>query len=101
MEENKTLAAKEVFDQIVALQAQLADENSNHSLHRMADSLASVFEGDSEMSGEDKAGAVQSITTVYLERENTLRKMLAFYEKIYDDTATAETKAFATKADVI
>ncbi|MBQ8382500.1 MAG: hypothetical protein IJX47_04760 [Clostridia bacterium] len=88
MEEIKTLTAKEVFDQIVALQKQIT-ENSNHSLHRLGDSFTSVFENNPDLTGEVITDAVQSITTVFLERENTLRRMLMFYEKMYDDLVKA------------
>ena len=99
MEENKTLTAKEVFEQIVKLQTQLA-ENSNHSLHRMGDAFESAFNYEQdEFSGDKKAEAIGQITSVFVQREQTLQKMLALYERIYDDIMKAEM--FAVKADAI
>ncbi|MBE6890559.1 MAG: hypothetical protein E7481_00880 [Ruminococcaceae bacterium] len=83
--ENKNeLTLREVFNQIVLLQKQLT-ENSNFSLHRMGDSLESIFantnvEGDSYI-----YECVNSVTAVFCEREETLNKLLSFYEKLYDD----------------
>ena len=83
--ENKNeLTLRDIFEQIVSLQKQLT-ENSNFSLHRMGDSLESIFantnvEGDCYISE-----CVNSVTTVFSEREETLYKMLSLYEKMYDD----------------
>lgn len=101
MEENKTLTAKEVFEQIVKLQTQLA-ENSNHSLHRMGDAFESAFNYEQgEFSGEEKAEAIGQITSVFAQRELTLQTMLSLYERIYNDLANDEMKTFETLAGAI
>ena len=101
MEENQTLTAKEVFDQIVKLQTVLV-ENSNHSLHRIGDAFESAFNyTDFDLSGEERSTAIGQITSVFVQREYTLQKMLAIYERIYDDIVNAENQAFASQADVI
>ena len=101
MEENKTLTAKEVFEQIVKLQTQLA-ENSNHSLHRMGDAFESAFNYEQdEFSGDKKAEAIGQITSVFVQREQTLQKMLALYERIYNDLVNDEMKTFETLAGAI
>ncbi|MBQ7354144.1 MAG: hypothetical protein IJW62_01335, partial [Clostridia bacterium] len=69
MEENQTLTAKEVFDQIVKLQTVLV-ENSNHSLHRIGDAFESAFNyTDFDLSGEERSTAIGQITSVFVQRE--------------------------------
>ena len=83
--ENKNeLTLREIFEQIVLLQKQLT-ENSNFSLHRMGDSLESVFSNTEIIESSVVSECVNSVTTVFSEREETLYKMLSLYEKMYDD----------------
>jgi len=73
-----------VLEQIENLQKQLT-ENSFHSLHRLEDAVYHIYETDSESENEERNNSVASVCEVFRRREDTLQRMLAFYEKMYDD----------------
>lgn len=74
-----------VLEQIENLQKQLT-ENSFHSLHRLEDAVYHIYETDSESGqDEDRNTSVACVCAVFRNREETLQRMLAFYEKMYDD----------------
>ncbi len=84
-----------VLEQIENLQKQIT-ENSNHSLHRLGDAVRSIYANDvKESTCEDDAesydgeesrmSSVACVCEIFRYREETLKQMLAFYEKMYDD----------------
>ena len=75
------LTEKEIFDQIVLLQAQLID-NSSTSLHRLGDALSDA-RGEAEDALTDEQ--VSEICKVFSAREETLNQMLRFYQGMYND----------------
>ena len=77
---DNALTAKEIFEKVVDLQKQLT-ENSYNSLHRLADSISSVYENESD----EKHEQIIEICNVFMMRETTFQKMLEFYEKMYND----------------
>lgn len=93
-EETKNPTLKEIFLQITELQRQLT-ENSQTSLHRLSDAITSLGEEEAE----ERYEQVTEICAVFARREDTLRRILAFYEKLYDDlrenNAAAECIAFS------
>lgn len=80
---NNNLTAKEIFDQIVKLQNQLT-ENSQTSLHRLGDVITDV-RGENYESNDDIASQIESVCTVFAQREETLKSMLDFYRRMYED----------------
>ena len=82
--ENNNLTAREIFEKIAELQKQLT-ENSNMSLHRLGDAISSAFENDES---ERDYEQIAEICAVFNSREFNLLKMLALYEKMYDDIQT-------------
>ncbi len=77
---DNALTAREIFERIAELQKQLT-ESSYHSLHRLADSISSVCENESE----EKLDQIVEVCNVFMMRETTFQKMLEFYEKMYND----------------
>ncbi|MBQ8162777.1 MAG: hypothetical protein IJZ93_00210 [Clostridia bacterium] len=90
--ENK-LTEREIFEQIVALQTQLT-ENNAHSLHRLVDAMDCVYSDDNEAGSEQ----ISEVCNVFSMREHNLRIMLEFYIKMYDDVKKIEEER---KADLI
>ncbi len=80
---NNNLTAKEIFDQIVKLQNQLT-ENSQTSLHRLGDVITDV-RGENYENNDDIASQIESICSIFAMREETMRLMLEFYRRMYDD----------------
>ena len=73
-----------VLEQIENLQKQLT-ENSFHSLHRLEATIDSIYGTDSEAGNEERNCSVACVCEVFQKREETLQRMLSFYEKLYDD----------------
>lgn len=78
-----------VLEQIAKLQQQIT-ESSYYSLHRLSDAVYSIYGNDSESDGSDESeesrnDSVSCVCEIFRYREVTLQKMLAFYEKMYDD----------------
>ncbi len=104
-----TLTAKEIFDQIVALQNELG------SLSHLTEAIQAIYqkdedkietedENDDECEGNDtdvfKAKSVEYLTDVYTNREETYWKLLKMYERIYEDVVYDETPESFKKAIV-
>ncbi len=94
--ENKTenkLTEREIFEQIVALQKQITENNAN-SLHRLGDTIDSVY------STEENTGAeqVSEVCNVFSQREHNIKIMLEFYIKMYNDLKKNDEER---KADLI
>ena len=77
--ENK-LTEREIFEQIVSLQKQLA-ENSNFSLHRLEDTISSLCSDNDEVNVEQ----ISEICNVFSQREHNIRLLIDLYNKMYDD----------------
>ena len=92
---NNTLTAKEIFDQIVKLQNQLT-ENSQTSLHRLGDVITDV-RGENYENNDDIASQIESVCAVFAQREETMRIMLEFYRRMYEDIQNEK----ASKVDLI
>ena len=78
-----------VLEQISKLQQQIT-ESSYYSLHRLSDAVYSIYENETESDGSDESeesrnSSVSCVCEIFRYREVTLQKMLAFYEKMYDD----------------
>ncbi len=87
-----TLTAKEIFDQIVAIQ------NSLGSLSHLTEAVTAIYNSDNveiEYDGEEvereesdavfKTKSVEHLTDAFNNREETYWKMLKLYEMMYDD----------------
>ena len=82
-----------VLEQIAKLQQQIT-ESSYYSLHRLSDAVYSIYGNDSESDGSDESeesrnDSVSCVCEIFRYREETLKQMLAFYEKMYDDLKPA------------
>lgn len=82
-----------VLEQIENLQKQIT-ENSFHSLHRLEEAVSSIYETDAESDEgeENRNSSVACVCEIFRYREITLQKLLAFYEKMYDDLKPKATK---------
>lgn len=81
-----------VLEQIEKLQQQISENSLNilrYSVHSIYanDVKESTCEDESESTNgeESRMSSVACICEIYRERENTLKQMLRFYEKMYDD----------------
>ena len=90
--ENK-LTEREIFEQIVALQKQIT-ENSANSLHRLGDTIDSVYSTEEDTGTEQ----ISEVCNVFAMREHNLRLMLELYIKMYDDVKKTDEER---KADLI
>lgn len=85
MENKNDLTEKEIFEQIKLLQKEITS-NSTNQLYRLSEAI-------NEMKGEDgniDGSSVSELCTVFSMREETLRKMLEFYIRLYDEARKAE-----------
>ncbi|MBQ9121789.1 MAG: hypothetical protein IJY12_05470 [Clostridia bacterium] len=87
--EHNALTTRDIFDQIVALQKQLT-ENSYLSLHRFSDAIISYCSGDDANDTAREAGDLSEISSVFIQREVTLQKMLDMYKQMYNDALEME-----------
>ncbi len=90
--ENK-LTEREIFEQIVALQKQITENNAN-SLHRLGDVIDSVYSSEEDTGSEQ----VSEVCNVFAMREHNLKLMLEFYIKMYEDVRKTDEER---KADLI
>ena len=100
-----------VLEQIERLQKQIT-ESPNHSLHRLGDAVRSIYANDvKESTCEDDAescdgeesrmSSVACVCEIYRYREETLKQMLAFYEKMYDDLKPETSKDKQEKINLL
>ena len=100
-----TLTAKEIFDQIVALQHELG------SLSHLTEAVQTIYstdapqtdynedsEGENDDTAVFKAKSVELLSDAFTNREETYWKMLKLYEKMYDDITTAKTSKSTKQA---
>ena len=90
---NTELTAKEIFDQIVALQNEL---KNTQSLQNMVDAIRTAYSN-----GDVNNEVVESITLPFAQREDTLRKMLAMYEKMYYDMQQEKSRTRQEKIETV
>ena len=90
---NTELTAKEIFDQIVALQNEL---KNTQSLQNMVDAIRTACSN-----GDVNNEVVESITLPFAQREDTLRKMLAMYEKMYYDMQQEKSRTRQEKIETV
>ena len=90
---NTELTAKEIFDQIVALQNEL---KNTQSLQNMVDAIRTACSN-----GDVNNEVVESITLPFAQREDTLRKMLAMYEKMYYDMQQEKSRTRQEKIEIV
>ena len=85
MENTNTVTVKEIFDQIVALQKDMTGNNGS-ALYRMGEALYSVFGDDANAAEcENLEDVVNKICEPFAIREVTYQRLLALYQKMYDD----------------
>ena len=77
------LTAKEIFDQIVALQNLMSCEHTN-PLYSLASTVETVCESELEGDSQIRESIVVS-TTPFRMREETYRQMLETYRQMYND----------------
>ena len=70
---------KDIFEQIKALQNELAEK---HSLFRLDDALLAVFANTEFEDDQAKSDAVANITSVFAAREESLRYLLSMYKEL-------------------
>ena len=85
------LTAKEIFTQLTVLQKQLT-ESSYTSLHHLSEAINAVVE-DREDADSEISEQITDICDVFKAREETLRKLLDVYEKMYHDVQGAHDQA--------
>ena len=90
---NTELTAKEIFDQIVALQNEL---KNTQSLQNMLDAIRTAYSN-----GDVNNEVVESITLPFAQREDTLRKMLVMYEKMYYDMQQEKSRTRQEKIETV
>ena len=82
----KPLTAREIFDNITELQNQMT-KNPYNAMSSLEGSIDSVCGTDES---EDKGTQIQEVCNVFLKREQTFYRMLALYEKMYNDVTAGE-----------
>lgn len=81
---NNPLTAKEVFDQIAALQKQMMDQSYN-ALYRMTEAINDICGDDTFEADECREGAISRVTEVFMAREENYKRLLSTYEKMYSN----------------
>ena len=92
------LTAKEVFDQIVALQNLITNENTN-PLYSLSDAIGFICRDTMWTSDELRCGAVNAASTPYRMREETYQKMLAVYQQMYNDLKPQNEAKYAERRE--
>ena len=72
-------STKDIFDQITALQKELAEK---HTLYRMGEALSYVFENAEYDDDDARNEAISNITAVFSAREDNLRYLLSMYKEL-------------------
>ncbi len=91
------LTAKEVFDQIVALQNLISGDYTN-PLHFLSGTVNSICEASWE-SDQLRCGAVNAAATPYRLREETYQQMLAVYQQMYHDLTSPKEARYAERRE--
>lgn len=81
---NNPLTAKEVFDQIAALQRQMMDQSIN-ALYRMTEAINDICGEDTFEADECREGAISRVTEVFMAREENYKRLLSTYERMYSN----------------
>lgn len=88
--ETGQLTAKGIFTQLTVLQKQLT-ESSYTSLHHLSEAISAAVE-DREDADVEISEQITDICDVFKTREETLRKLLDVYEKMYEDIKKGQDK---------
>ena len=95
---NSPLTAKEVFDQIAALQKQMMDQSYN-ALYRMTEAINDICGDDRFESDESRENAIEEVTKVFAMREKTYQQMLEFYQQMYHDLTSPQETRYAERRE--
>ena len=98
IETASALTSKEVFDQIVALQNLITNENTN-PLYSLSDAIGFICRDTMWTSDELRCGAVNAASTPYRMREETYQKMLAVYQQMYNDLKPQNEAKYAERRE--
>ena len=92
------LTAREVFDQIVALQYMISCEHTN-PLSSLSAAVGYICSDTMWQSDELRCGAVNAASTPYRMREETYQQMLEIYRQIYRDLTSSKDAVSAERAE--
>ena len=92
------LTARDVFDQIVALQNLISGEYTN-PLHSLSSTVGSICENTEWESDQLKCGAINAASTPYRMREETYQQMLALYQQMYRDLTSPKETRYAERRE--
>lgn len=95
---NSPLTAKEVFDQIAALQKQMMDQSYN-ALYRMTEAINDICGDDRFESDESRENAIEEVTKVFAMREKTYQQMLEIYQQMYHDLTSPKEARYAERRE--
>lgn len=95
---NNPLTARDVFDQIVALQNLISGEYTN-PLHSLSSTVGSICENTEWESDQLKCGAINAASTPYRMREETYQQMLALYQQMYRDLTSPKETRYAERRE--
>lgn len=95
---NNPLTAKEVFDQIAALQKQMMDQSYN-ALYRMTEAINDICGDDRFESDESRENAIEEVTKVFAMREKTYQQMLEIYQQMYHDLTSPKEARYAERRE--
>ena len=98
IESAPVLTAREVFDQIVALQNLISNEHTN-PLHSLSSAIGSICSDTTWESDQLKCGAVNAVSTPYRMREETYQQMLALYRQMYNDLKPQNEAKYAERRE--
>lgn len=90
---NSTLTAKEIFDQIAKLQGDLQNiRDTTELIQTMRDT--NQYNGDDsvELDTQVVTAKIDALVDVFESREGTYQQMLSVYEKMYDDLTGKSTE---------
>ena len=92
------LTAREVFDQMVALQNLITGEHTN-PLNSLSATIGSICSDTMWQSDELRCGAVNAASTPYRMREETYQQMLAVYRQMYNDLKPQNEAKYAERRE--
>ena len=95
---NNPLTAKEVFNQIAALQKQMMDQSYN-ALYRMTEAINDICGDDRFESDESRENAIEEVTKVFAMREKTYQQMLEIYQQMYHDLTSPKEARYAERRE--
>lgn len=94
---SEPLTSREIFNQLSMLQADKINGSTN-SLESLNDTVSLVFDREYQ-EDEDRVKVVEMLTDAYVNREESVWKIVKLYEKMYDDVS--ELEKMKAKKDLI